>query len=195
MRFQAAFVRRILPARHRALRTATIIAAVLIIAPTLALAADTPGAAKGSDAIFIAELGLLLLVGRLMGEAAAAYRTAGRDGPACRRTAAGSFGAWADLAGGAAHAFSGRRRTEKHDRCGFRARHPDAAAADRHGNRSPACATCRPRGDYGRGGRRRTAIRLRLSRSANFCRPHCCRSRTRGLSPPFSSAPRCRSLR
>ena len=34
------------------------------------MAADTPGAAKSSDAIFIAELGLLLLVGRLMGEAA-----------------------------------------------------------------------------------------------------------------------------
>ncbi len=41
-----------------------------IIAPALAFAADSPGGAKGSDAIFIAELGLLLLVGRLMGEAA-----------------------------------------------------------------------------------------------------------------------------
>jgi Kef-type K+ transport system membrane component KefB/nucleotide-binding universal stress UspA family protein len=70
MRFQAAFVRQILPARHRTLRTAAIIAAIVIIAPALAFAADTPGAAKGSDAIFVAELGLLLLVGRLMGEAA-----------------------------------------------------------------------------------------------------------------------------
>ena len=70
MGFQAAFVRRIVPVRHRALRTAAIIAAMAIIAPALAFAADTPGAAKGSDAIFIAELGLLLLVGRLTGEAA-----------------------------------------------------------------------------------------------------------------------------
>jgi Kef-type K+ transport system membrane component KefB len=49
---------------------AVILVTIAIIAPTLAFAADAPGAAKGSDAIFIAELGLLLLVGRLMGEAA-----------------------------------------------------------------------------------------------------------------------------
>jgi Kef-type K+ transport system membrane component KefB/nucleotide-binding universal stress UspA family protein len=64
------FVRRIVHARRGALRAAAIIAAIAILAPTIAVAAETSGAAKGSDAIFIAELGLLLLVGRLMGEAA-----------------------------------------------------------------------------------------------------------------------------
>jgi len=38
--------------------------------PSAAMAADGPPAAGSSEAIFIAELGLLLLVGRLMGEAA-----------------------------------------------------------------------------------------------------------------------------
>jgi K+:H+ antiporter len=70
MRLQDVFVRRILPPRHTALLAAAFIAAIAIITPTLAFAADAPGAAKGSDPIFIAELGLLLLVGRLMGEAA-----------------------------------------------------------------------------------------------------------------------------
>src|SRR5580692_5698526 len=69
MRLQDVFVRLISP-RHSALLVAAIIAAIAIITPTLAFAADTPGAAKGSDPIFIAELGLLLLAGRLMGEAA-----------------------------------------------------------------------------------------------------------------------------
>jgi Kef-type K+ transport system membrane component KefB/nucleotide-binding universal stress UspA family protein len=64
------FLRRIVPVRRSALRGAAIIAAIAILVPTIAIAADTPGAAKSSDAIFIAELGLLLLVGRLMGEAA-----------------------------------------------------------------------------------------------------------------------------
>ncbi len=64
------FVRRILPARRTVLRAAVIVAAIAIAAPALAVAADTPGAAKSSDAIFIVQLGLLLLVGRLMGEAA-----------------------------------------------------------------------------------------------------------------------------
>src|SRR5579862_7161573 len=45
----------------------TVVAA--IAAPSAAFAADN-AAAAGSEAIFIAELGLLLLVGRLMGEAA-----------------------------------------------------------------------------------------------------------------------------
>ena len=40
------------------------------MAPTAAFAADAPAAAGNSEAIFIAELGLLLFVGRLMGEAA-----------------------------------------------------------------------------------------------------------------------------
>jgi Kef-type K+ transport system membrane component KefB/nucleotide-binding universal stress UspA family protein len=41
-----------------------------LFAPTAAFAADGPAASGSSDIIFIAELGLLLLVGRLMGEAA-----------------------------------------------------------------------------------------------------------------------------
>ena len=69
--FRDGFVGRILPVRRSTLRAVAILAAIAIIAPTLAIAADTPaGSAKGSDAIFIAEVGLLLLIGRLMGEAA-----------------------------------------------------------------------------------------------------------------------------
>ena len=48
----------------------TLIAVIAAAAPTAALAADAPAAAGNSEAIFIAELGLLLFVGRLMGEAA-----------------------------------------------------------------------------------------------------------------------------
>ncbi len=58
------------PAQCRSLRAAGILlAAVILILPTTALAAE--GATSvSSEAIFIAELGLLLVVGRLMGEAA-----------------------------------------------------------------------------------------------------------------------------
>ena len=50
---------------------APIVAIGLAVAlPSAALAADGPPAAGAPEAIFIAELGLLLLVGRLMGEAA-----------------------------------------------------------------------------------------------------------------------------
>src|SRR5580700_7402745 len=58
------------PAQRRSLRTAGFLLAVIIVTiPTPALAAE--GAASvNAEAIFIAELGLLLLVGRLMGEAA-----------------------------------------------------------------------------------------------------------------------------
>src|ERR1700684_2176795 len=47
-----------------------LVAVIAVAAPTAAFAADTPAAAGNSEAIFIAELGLLLFVGRLMGEAA-----------------------------------------------------------------------------------------------------------------------------
>ena len=58
------------PAQRRSLRAVGfLLAAIIVILPTAAFAAD--GAASvSSEAIFIAELGLLLLVGRLMGEAA-----------------------------------------------------------------------------------------------------------------------------
>ena len=58
------------PAQYRSLHAGGILlAAIILITPTAAFAAD--GAASvSSEAIFIAELGLLLLVGRLMGEAA-----------------------------------------------------------------------------------------------------------------------------
>ena len=49
--------------------TIFLIASAAIVAPTAAMAADN-AASGGAEAIFIAELGLLLLVGRLMGEAA-----------------------------------------------------------------------------------------------------------------------------
>src|SRR5580693_2579069 len=47
-----------------------LVAVIAVAAPTAAFPADTPAAAGNSEAIFIAELGLLLFVGRLMGEAA-----------------------------------------------------------------------------------------------------------------------------
>src|ERR1700682_6326029 len=58
------------PAQRRSLPAAGfLLAAIIVILPTTAFAAE--GAASvSSEAIFIAELGLLLLVGRLMGEAA-----------------------------------------------------------------------------------------------------------------------------
>ncbi len=58
------------PAQRRSLRAAGFLfAAIILVLPTAAFAADN-AASTNSEAIFIAELGLLLLVGRLMGEAA-----------------------------------------------------------------------------------------------------------------------------
>jgi Kef-type K+ transport system membrane component KefB/nucleotide-binding universal stress UspA family protein len=58
------------PAQPHALRAAgCLLAAAAVMLPLPAHAADAP-AAVSAEAIFIAELGLLLLVGRLMGEAA-----------------------------------------------------------------------------------------------------------------------------
>src|SRR5580692_3209532 len=58
------------PAQRRLLRAAGFLLAGIIVAiPTAAFAAEGT-ASVSSEAIFIAELGLLLLVGRLMGEAA-----------------------------------------------------------------------------------------------------------------------------
>src|SRR3984957_820361 len=63
-------VRANIPAQCRSLRAAGfLLAAIIVIAPMPALAAEGT-ASVSSEAIFIAELGLLLLVGRLMGEAA-----------------------------------------------------------------------------------------------------------------------------
>src|SRR5579871_6548760 len=66
------FVGRVLPSRRNASRGAIAIAAMIaaLALPAFALAAGVPGGARGSGEIFLAELGLLLLVGRLMGEAA-----------------------------------------------------------------------------------------------------------------------------
>src|SRR5579864_4802764 len=63
-------VRANIPAQCRSLHGAGLaMVAIVVIIPTTALAAE--GAASvNAEAIFIAELGLLLLVGRLMGEAA-----------------------------------------------------------------------------------------------------------------------------
>ncbi|MGA8498278.1 MAG: cation:proton antiporter [Xanthobacteraceae bacterium] len=58
------------PAQRRSLRGCGILlAAIIVVLPTAAFAAEGT-ASVSSEAIFIAELGLLLLVGRLMGEAA-----------------------------------------------------------------------------------------------------------------------------
>jgi Kef-type K+ transport system membrane component KefB/nucleotide-binding universal stress UspA family protein len=63
-------VRENIPAQRRSLRAAGFLLALIILTvPTAALAAEG-AATPSSEAIFIAELGLLLLVGRLMGEAA-----------------------------------------------------------------------------------------------------------------------------
>jgi Kef-type K+ transport system membrane component KefB/nucleotide-binding universal stress UspA family protein len=59
-----------IPARRRSLHGAGfLLAAIILTVPTAAFAAEG-AATPSSEAIFIAELGLLLLVGRLMGEAA-----------------------------------------------------------------------------------------------------------------------------
>ena len=63
-------VHRLVPVRRVVVRAVVVLAALALAAPTAAFAADTPAASGSSDAIFIAELGLLLLVGRLMGEVA-----------------------------------------------------------------------------------------------------------------------------
>jgi Kef-type K+ transport system membrane component KefB/nucleotide-binding universal stress UspA family protein len=58
------------PAQRRLLRAAgCLLAGIIVAIPTAAFAAEG-SASVSSEAIFIAELGLLLLVGRLMGEAA-----------------------------------------------------------------------------------------------------------------------------
>ncbi len=57
------------PARASPAMTGILTAFVGMLTATLALAADNP-ASGGSEPIFIAELGVLLVVGRLMGEAA-----------------------------------------------------------------------------------------------------------------------------
>jgi Kef-type K+ transport system membrane component KefB/nucleotide-binding universal stress UspA family protein len=63
-------VRANIPAQRRSLRAAGfLLAAFILILPTTAFATDGVPSVS-SEAIFIAELGLLLLVGRLMGEAA-----------------------------------------------------------------------------------------------------------------------------
>ena len=63
-------VRANIPAQRRSLRAAGfLLAAIILTVPTAAFAAEG-AATPSSEAIFIAELGLLLLVGRLMGEAA-----------------------------------------------------------------------------------------------------------------------------
>jgi len=65
------YVHRVVLARRGAPFTAIALAfAVAAALPTAAMAADAPAASGNSEAIFIAELGLLLFVGRLMGEAA-----------------------------------------------------------------------------------------------------------------------------
>jgi Kef-type K+ transport system membrane component KefB/nucleotide-binding universal stress UspA family protein len=64
-------VRRTVRPRHGLPRLVFILTAVLaLVVPTAIMAADAPTASGSSEVIFIAELGLLLLVGRLMGEAA-----------------------------------------------------------------------------------------------------------------------------
>ncbi len=133
--------------RTRALRlwAGRLIAVSLVLTASTAIAAAaataTNGASSGaSEAMFIAELGLLLLVGRLMGEAA---QRLGQ--PAVMGQLIGGLLLGPSVFGliwpSAQHAlFPGRRRAEEHDRRRLAARHPDAAAADRHGNRPAAGA-------------------------------------------------------
>jgi Kef-type K+ transport system membrane component KefB/nucleotide-binding universal stress UspA family protein len=64
-------VHRTAPARRVPPHVTFVLTAVFAVAAsTAAMAAAAPASPGGSEAIFIAELGLLLLVGRLMGEAA-----------------------------------------------------------------------------------------------------------------------------
>ena len=56
--------------RHQAWILLAVTVFLTVFAAVSSAAAQDAGATGGSEAIFIAELGLLLLVGRLMGEAA-----------------------------------------------------------------------------------------------------------------------------
>ena len=73
-----------------------------------------------------------------MGEAAQRIGQPAGDGATRRRPVARPIGARPAVAARAAPVVSRRRRAEEHDRGRVPARHSDAAAADRHGNRFAA---------------------------------------------------------
>ena len=168
--------------------------ALLCGAASVALAAE--GQVSGASvAIFFAQVGVLLLVGRALGELMQRFGQPAVMGQLLGGLLLGPSVLGLIWPAPAARAVSADGRAEKHDRCGIAARHPDAAAAHRHGNRPPAGAPGRPLGDGGRRRRRGAALHLRLRArraAAGFAAAAC---RRRASSPPCSSAPRCRSPR
>ena len=74
----------------------------------------------------------------------AAHRAAGGHGPADRRPAARALGVRRAVSRHPARLFPARQRAEGDDRCDLAVRHPDAAAAHRHGDRPQAGARSRP---------------------------------------------------
>ena len=107
----------------------------------------------------------------------AADRPAGGHGPADRRHPARAQRARRAVAGPAALAVSGEPRTEGDDRCGIAARHPDAAAADRHGDRSVAGAPLAPGRVQRFDGRASRCRSPAASCSASCARTPCCPTR------------------
>ena len=90
-----------------------------------------------SEALFLAQIVLLLLVGRLMGEA---MLRIGQPAVMGQLFAGILLGPSCSAQSGPRHNVRLRRRsaTEKHDRCRFAAWHPDAVAADWDGDRPQA---------------------------------------------------------
>ena len=129
------------------------------------------------------------------GRGGTADRPAGGDGPAHRRPAARAVAVRPDLARRRSTRCFRIRRAEEHDRCHLAARHPDAAAADRHGDRSATGAARRPRGGDRRHRRRDGAVHLRFYARRNAAGRISCRSRMPASSPRSSLARRCRSPR
>ena len=159
------------PAREygqtRALRLRPVnliaISLVLTAATATAAAAATDGAAALPSEAYFHRRTRSPAPGRPAdGRGRKAPRPAAGDGPARRRHYARPVAVRPGLAVGAARAVSRRRRAEEHARCRLSARHPDAAVADRHGDRPAAGAPRRPRRRDRRHRRRHAAFRLRL---------------------------------
>ena len=105
-------------------------AVLALLAASDAFAAE--GAPSGpSEAIFFAQVGLLLVVGRMLGEA---MQRIGQPAVMGQLVAHGarSLRAGRALARPAARDLPKECRAEEHDRCGVAARHSHASAADRY---------------------------------------------------------------
>jgi len=116
----------------------------------------------------------------------AADRPAGDHGPADRRHPAGTERAWRNGAGAAGDIVSKRQGPGRNDRRGVAARHPDAAVADRHGDR-PVSGSPRRQNRRQRVPRRhRGAVRLRCGARRNAAGQHAAQPRAAVCDDPVS---------